>query len=148
MTGVARTRKGTVRLSAEGLSKRISGRVVAGVEELASGALVIRFEDGAHLAIEDGERGLGAILHDRAAGTRSKGPRPTRRQLEYLEFIRRYVHRYGGSPSETDIQAHFLVSAPSVNQMVRTLERRGFITRDRDCFGQTVPRSIRVLWEE
>ena len=137
-----------MRLSAEGLSKRISGRVVAGVEELPSGGLAIRFEDGAHLTIDDGEGGLGAILHDRAAATPSKGPRPTRRQLQYLEFIRRYMHRNGISPAEADIQAHFLVSAPSVNQMVRTLEGRGFITRDGDCFGQTVPRSIRVLWEE
>jgi hypothetical protein len=41
-----------------------------------------------------------------------------------------------------------LVSAPSVNQMIRTLERRGFIARDRDWFGQTMPRSIRVLWDD
>ncbi len=137
-----------MRLSVEGLSKRISGRVVAGVEELASGGLIIRFEDGAYLAIEDGEPGLGALLHDKASAIRSKGPGPTRRQLEYLEFIRRYMHRNGVSPAEADIEAHFLVSAPSVNQMVRTLERRGFISRDRDWLGQTVPRSIRVLWEE
>ncbi|MDX1430754.1 MAG: MarR family transcriptional regulator, partial [Rhodothermales bacterium] len=64
-----------------------------------------------------------------------------------LNFIRRYMDRFGRSPAETDIQRHFLVSAPSVNQMVRTLERRGFIERDRDGFGQTVPRSIRVLWD-
>jgi DNA-binding MarR family transcriptional regulator len=57
------------------------------------------------------------------------------------------MHRNGISPAETDIRVHFQVSAPSVNQMIRTLERRGFITRDRDWFGQTVPRSIRVLWE-
>jgi len=145
---VAGTRKRTARLSAEGLSRRISGRVVAGFEGLPSGGLAIRFEDGAYLAIDDGEGGLSAILHDREADTPSKGPRPTRRQLQYLEFIRRYLHRNSVSPAESDIQAHFLVSAPSVNQMVRTLARRGFITRDRDGFGQTVPRSIRVLWEE
>jgi len=34
-----------------------------------------------------------------------------------------------------------------VNQMIRTLEKKGFISRDRDWFGQTVPRSIRVLWD-
>jgi repressor LexA len=64
-----------------------------------------------------------------------------------LEFIKRYMHRFGVSPAETDIQRHFLVSAPSVNQMIRTLERRGFISRDRHWFGQTVPRSIRVVWD-
>lgn len=38
-----------------------------------------------------------------------------------------------------------LVSAPSAHMMVKTLERRGFITRDRDIFGNVVPRSTRVL---
>jgi DNA-binding MarR family transcriptional regulator len=57
------------------------------------------------------------------------------------------MSRYGVSPAEADIQTHFFVSAPSVNNMIRTLERRGFITRSRDFFGQTEPRSIRVLWD-
>ena len=129
------------------MSKRIEGRVVAGFEELSSGSLAIRFADGGYLVIEQGENGVGVILHDKIEPPERSGPRPTRRQLECLEFIRRYMHRNGVSPAETDIQAHFLVSAPSVNQMIRTLERRGFITRDRDWFGQTVPRSIRVLWD-
>jgi DNA-binding MarR family transcriptional regulator len=38
-----------------------------------------------------------------------------------------------------------MVSAPSVHSMIKTLERRGFITRTRGLFGGTVPRSIRVL---
>jgi hypothetical protein len=29
--------------------------------------------------------------------------------------------------------------------MVKMLEKRGFITRDRDFFGSVVPRSIRVV---
>jgi DNA-binding MarR family transcriptional regulator len=53
--------------------------------------------------------------------------------------------RHGVSPAESDIQEHFMVSAPSAHAMVKTLERRGFITRDRDIFGRIVPRSIRVL---
>jgi len=130
------------------LSKRLTGRIVTGFEEGASGSPVIRFEDGGHLVIEQGESGFGLVLHEKVLPAGQDGPRPTRRQLEYLEFIRRYMHRNGVSPAETDIQAHFLVSAPSVNQMIRTLERRGFIIRDRDWFGQTVPRSIRVLWDE
>jgi hypothetical protein len=32
-------------------------------------------------------------------------------------------------------------------QMVRTLERRGFIEHSHDWHGKTVPRSIRVVWE-
>jgi Mn-dependent DtxR family transcriptional regulator len=56
--------------------------------------------------------------------------------------------RYGVAPAEADIQRHFMVSAPSVNQMMQNLERRGFIARERDLFtGQAVPRSIRILVE-
>jgi DNA-binding MarR family transcriptional regulator len=41
-----------------------------------------------------------------------------------------------------------MVSAPSVNQMIRTLEERGFIRRSVNLFtGQTASRSIRVLIE-
>ena len=144
---MARARKGTVPLNAGALSKRIAGRVVAGFEQLPSGSLAIRFEDGGYLEIEHGENGAGLVLHEKVGFQEQSGPRPTRRQLDYLQFIRRYMYRNGVSPAETDIQAHFQVSAPSVNQMIRTLERRGFITRDRDWFGKTVPRSIRVLWE-
>jgi hypothetical protein len=133
-------------LSLGALSKRISGRVVSGLDDVSSGAPVIRFEDGGYLVIEHGEGGIGLVLHEKALPAEQAGPRPTRRQLEYLEFIRRYMHRNGISPAEADIQAHFLVSAPSVNQMIRTLEKKGLISRDRDWFGQTVPRSIRVLW--
>ena len=57
--------------------------------------------------------------------------------------LHRKVHpavqsRLGGKP---DIGRHFLVSAPSVNQMIQALERRGFITRQRG-----VPRSIRLVY--
>jgi hypothetical protein len=145
---MARRSKRTVPMSAGALSKRLAGRVVTGLEKDASGSPAIRFEDGGHLVIEHGESGFGLVLHEKVLPVAQDGRRPTRRQLEYLEFIRRYMHRNGVSPAETDIQAHFLVSAPSVNQMVRTLEKMGFIGRDRDWFGQTVPRSIRVLWDE
>jgi hypothetical protein len=109
----------------------------------------LRFSDGAMLIIEVSGEELRSTLHVTAPSTNeaSSGPRPTNRQLEYLEFIKRYMHRWGESPSEADIQTFFMVSAPSVHQMIRTLERRGFISRDRDWFGQTVPRSIRVLHE-
>jgi len=66
--------------------------------------------------------------------------RPTSRQHEYLEFIRKYTLRFGISPAESDIQGHFLVSPPSVNSMVQALERLGFIIRQ-----PGVPRSIRLV---
>jgi repressor LexA len=64
---------------------------------------------------------------------------PTKRQLDYLMFIRKYLTRYGRAPAESDIERHFMVSAPSVNQMMQMLERRGFITRQ-----PGVPRSARI----
>ncbi len=65
---------------------------------------------------------------------------PTSRQREYLEFIKKYLLRFGISPAESDIQRHFLVSAPSVNSMMQALERYGFIIRQRG-----MPRSIRLV---
>ncbi|MCW5977523.1 MAG: hypothetical protein KIT09_05575 [Bryobacteraceae bacterium] len=65
---------------------------------------------------------------------------PSSRQREYLEFIKKYMLRFGGSPAEADIQRHFLVSAPSVNSMMQALERHGFIMRQRG-----MPRSIRLV---
>lgn len=144
---MTRAKKKSVPLSPKAVSKRIAGRVVVGLDQFPSGSLVIRFEDEGYLTIESSGDRIGIILHDAVAPPEEGVPRPSRRQLEYLEFIRRYMHRNGVSPAETDIQAHFQVSPPSVNQMIKTLERRGFITRDRDWFGKTVPRSIRVLWD-
>ncbi|WP_414636801.1 hypothetical protein [Aquabacterium sp.] len=57
-------------------------------------------------------------------------------------FIAKYIARFGRPPAESDIQRHFLVSAPSVNQMMQMLERRKFITRQ-----SGVPRSVRVCIE-
>ena len=68
--------------------------------------------------------------------------RPTKRQLDYLLFIHKYIAHYGKAPAEADIERHFLVSAPSVNQMMQTLERRGFITRQ-----PGLPRSARLCIE-
>lgn len=144
---VASPKDRTVRLSAEALGKRIVGRIVTGLKQDSSGGVSLEFDDGSCLVIRQGGSTVQAILHERASDAEDGGPRPTRRQREYLEFIRRYMQRVGMSPSEGDIQTHFMVSAPSVNQMVRTLERRGFISRDHDWFGGALPRSIRVLWE-
>ena len=125
-------------------------RVVAELTHPAPDAIVLRFTSGDVLVIRPKGDGYEAILH--RPGSRGlpsgRGDGPTRRPREYLDFIKRYMHRFGVSPAEADIQEHFLVSAPSVNQMIRTLERRRFIARDRDWFGQTVPRSIRVLWDD
>ncbi len=64
----------------------------------------------------------------------------TEKQGRYLAFIHRYQQKYLRSPAESDIQRHFLVEAPTVNQMVQRLERLGLIARTP---GQA--RSIRLL---
>jgi hypothetical protein len=132
------------------LSKQLAGQVVAHLDRLASGTVVIAFTSGSELVVKDSPQGPALAL--RRAGGRDRSGRsadaPTRRQREYLDFIRRYMARYGVSPAESDIADHFMVSGPSVNAMVRMLERRGFIARRRDFTGQAMPRSIRVLLDE
>ena len=137
-------------MNSEQLSRRLAGQVISRVAEDESGSMTIRFASGSALVVGWKPRGLAvSLLESEDEGTPSdSGPRPTRRQREYLEFIKRYIHRFGVAPAESDIRRHFMVSPPSVNQMMRTLEQRGFITRERDFSGQAVPRSIRVLLED
>ena len=67
-------------------------------------------------------------------------PSFTTKQGQYLAFIFHYTKIHGIAPSELDMQKHFKVTAPSVHQMVRTLEANGFITR-----APGKARSIRLL---
>ena len=103
------------------------------VREVDSEALVIGLRDVAATLIP-------CPSPEHGSGRRQ----PTKRQREYLDFIKKYTLRFRVAPSEPDIQRHVLVSAPSVNQMIQGLERAGFITRQRDSYGRVVPRSIRV----
>ena len=64
----------------------------------------------------------------------------TEKQGEYLAFIYAYSHMFRRAPAETDMQHHFRVTAPSVHQMVVTLERAGLIRRQ-----PGVARSIQLL---
>jgi LexA DNA binding domain-containing protein len=120
------------------------GKSVSDVTRPDPQRLAIHFTDDSILSIAfvDGHLSASVTLgpSDSISIHRETGPQPTRRQRDYLEFIGRYVLRYGVSPAESDIARHFLVSAPSVNQMVRMLERRGFITRR-----PGVPRSITIV---
>ncbi|HXP61133.1 MAG TPA: MarR family transcriptional regulator, partial [Dongiaceae bacterium] len=56
---------------------------------------------------------------------------PTRRQGQFLAFIREYMMRNqaGVAPSHADLQRFFNLTAPSVNSMLIRLEQRGFIHR-------------------
>ena len=120
------------------VSQQISGKSVSRLDLTDEARLTIHFTDGARLVVEQRGASLAATLVP--ADTVAGGSHPTARQREYLDFIAQYIRRFGVSPAESDIQRRFLVSAPSVNQMVQTLERRGFITRQRG-----VPRSIRLV---
>ena len=126
------------------ITNQVSGKAVSHVTQPGPRRLEIHFTDDSVLAIAFLHRRLAAALTRSPAGPTDNalhdGPEPTSRQREYLEFIARYIGRFGISPAESDIERHFLVSGPSVNQMVQTLERRGFITRKRG-----LPRSISIV---
>src|SRR5947207_4441428 len=61
-------------------------------------------------------------------------------QGRYLAFIHAYTHLHGYPPAESEIATAMCVSPPSVNQMVKVLEKKGLIQRQP---GQ--PRSVQVL---
>ena len=67
-------------------------------------------------------------------------PMFTVRQGEYLSFIHGYTTKVGVSPSFEDIARHFGTAPPNVNGMIKTLERRGLLSRS-----PGVARSLRVL---
>ena len=50
-------------------------------------------------------------------------------QGRYLAYIHAYTALHGYPPAEAEIAAAMCVSAPSVNQMVKMLERKGLILR-------------------
>jgi DNA-binding MarR family transcriptional regulator len=67
-------------------------------------------------------------------------PRFTQLQGQYLAFIHAYDRIFKRAPAEADMRRHFGVTAPSVHQMVLTLEKAGLISREPGA-----PRSIKLL---
>lgn len=67
----------------------------------------------------------------------------TATQGRYLAFIHAYQARHGFPPSEAEIAAAMCVSPPSVNQMVKSLEKKGLILRQPGR-----PRSLELLVPE
>jgi len=61
-------------------------------------------------------------------------------QGRYLAYIHAYTEGFGLPPAESEIAAAIGVSAPSVNQMMKSLEKKGLIRRE-----PGVPRSIEIL---
>ena len=127
--------------SSESLTHRLNNRQVSKVVVDRAHRLTIQFSDGTELIVEAGPAGILTRVENAHAGAaQDRSQRPTKRQLEYLEFIAKYMNRFGRAPAESDIERHFLVSAPSVNQMMQMLERRGFIARQAG-----VARSTRLI---
>jgi len=118
---------------------RLIGKQVKGATFDGEERLTMVFSDGTTLVVGIHAGKLAADLTYESAQSFRVLDAPTKHQLEYLLFIAKYMRHFGRAPAESDIQRHFLVAAPSVNQMMQTLERRGFISRQ-----PGVPRSIRI----
>lgn len=67
-------------------------------------------------------------------------PNLSPKQGQYLAFIYYYTKLNRQAPAEADFQRYFLVSPPSVHNMIVKLDESGFISREP---GQS--RSIRLL---
>src|SRR4051795_7001022 len=61
----------------------------------------------------------------------------------YLAFIHAYIGVHGYPPAESEVATAMCVSPPSVNQMVKALEKKGLVLRHP---GQ--PRSLQILIPE
>jgi selenophosphate synthetase-related protein len=70
----------------------------------------------------------------------SIAPSFTAKQGQYLAFIYNYTKIHRQAPAEQDLERYFQVSAPSIHDMIKTLERNGLIEKTP---GQA--RSIRLL---
>ena len=127
------------RFDSNSLTRRLKGRQVSQAMVKGAHELALHFSDGTILQVEASSNLLLRLEDAVTPEAPDASECPTQRQLEYLAFIAKYIDRFGRAPAESDIQRHFMVSAPSVNQMMQMLERRGFITRL-----PGVPRSIRI----
>ena len=70
----------------------------------------------------------------------TQNPGFTDKQGQYLAFIHAYTLVMGRSPAEADMQRFFVLTPPSVHQMVLNLERLRLISRK-----PGVARSIELL---
>lgn len=56
---------------------------------------------------------------------------------QYLAFIYNYTQIHGRPPAQADLQQFFQTSPPSIHQMIKTLEKKGLISR--------IPRTARSI---
>ena len=126
------------KISAETLTKALQSQQVLRITSNPAERYCIHFSNGTSITVDADSLELNEARTRKASGP-DQASQPTQRQLEYLQFIAKYIQRFGRAPAEADIERHFMVAAPSVHQMMKTLERRGFISRQRG-----VARSIRI----
>ena len=62
-------------------------------------------------------------------GSQPATARFTAKQGHYLAFIWAYAQINGRAPAEADFQRYFKVTAPSVHQMLKTLDHLGLIEK-------------------
>ncbi|HEY3743033.1 MAG TPA: hypothetical protein VGL53_24470 [Bryobacteraceae bacterium] len=67
-------------------------------------------------------------------------PAFTDKQGQYLAFIHAYSRIHGQAPSEAELERHFRVSAPTIHEMIKLLERNSLIEKT-----PGKARSIRLL---
>ena len=56
-------------------------------------------------------------------------PTFTAKQGQYLAFIHTYTKLHGIAPAFADIQHYFKVAPSTTNQMIKTLEQKGWIEK-------------------
>ncbi|HCM36665.1 MAG: repressor LexA [Candidatus Wildermuthbacteria bacterium RIFCSPLOWO2_02_FULL_47_9c] len=54
--------------------------------------------------------------------------KPTKKQREVLDFIKRFQKKHHYSPSLKEIAKHFGVSAPTIHQHVQALRKKGYVS--------------------
>ena len=67
-------------------------------------------------------------------------PRYTQKQGQYLAFIYYYTKLNWQAPAYADFEKYFRAEPSSVNSMIKTLESKGFISKER-----RKARSIKLL---
>jgi LexA DNA binding domain len=87
-----------------------------------------------------GEDAYAVAIQPAPALDPSIAPSFTAKQGQYLAYIYNYIQIHKQAPAEADLERYFRVSAPSIHEMIKTLERNGFIKRTP---GEA--RSIRLL---
>jgi hypothetical protein len=101
-------------------------------------AIMTEFPIEAQVAMESAVEAIDAALRRLDSAAPAKRPfsapppgGPTRRQGQFLAFIREYMMRNeaGVAPSHADFMWFFNLTPPSVNSMLIRLEQRGFIRR-------------------